>query len=527
MPSRIEGIQAKWAEACERSWSADSLRELLRLTHTLAGSAGTFGYARLGKQALHLEWTLNRMLADGQAPVPADLDATGAALAALDTLAAAGADETESDLPATAAGHAGSSGMTADIVLLEDDPLVAAELSEQLGYRGFRVQHCARLDEMDAVLARVSPAALIVDVGLPDGSLDDPVAAQRLHDIQPPGAPVVFISVRDDWPARLAATRAGASAYLVKPIDYDVLAAHLSEQIAPLQRDPYRVLIVEDEIELGEHFAEVLRGAGMLVEVLPHPEGILDVLARLLPDLILMDLYMPGCTGIEVTGVVRQIEAYQGIPIVFLSTEPLKEKRHAALRLGGDDFLRKPILNDDLVDAVAHRAERFRFLNALMVRDSLTGLLNHATLRIQLDTLLAQAVRSRSALSFAMIDIDHFKAINDRYGHPKGDMVIRSLTRMLKQRLRAGDAVGRYGGEEFAVIMPDTPLEGASKIIGRLRQAFGEITHHHEQGSFRVTLSGGVAATPPCASGQEVIDRADLALYRAKHAGRNRVETDD
>ncbi|MSP27760.1 MAG: diguanylate cyclase [Methylococcales bacterium] len=284
------------------------------------------------------------------------------------------------------------------------------------------------------------------------------------------------------------------------------------------------MLIIEDDRVLAQHYAEVLRRADMLVEVLEQPPAnVIQIISQLRPDLILMDLYMPTCTGLEMTSVIRQIDAYQGIPIVFLSTEPVKEKQRSAMFLGGDDFLKKPISNDDLVYAVSHRADRFKALNALMIRDSLTGLLNHATLKSQLEILQALAQRNKSNLCFVMLDIDLFKTVNDRYGHPKGDDVICSLAHLLKNRLRASDVMGRYGGEEFAVILPDTELSSTVAMIDELRTHFEKITHYHESGDFNTTFSAGIVTAQQHFSMQDLLDQADQALYIAKHQGRNRV----
>ncbi|MGZ8236485.1 MAG: GGDEF domain-containing response regulator [Methylobacter sp.] len=412
-----------------------------------------------------------------------------------------------------------------DIVLLEDGAELAKNISEQLGFYGFRVHSCTSLDELRVIFSNLQPAALLVNLELPGDSLASPLIALCLVSICLLDVPIIFISASDDWAARLAAVRAGASAFFTKPLDYGILANRLSHLTDPGPQEKIRVLIVEDQTEPAQHYAAVLRGAGMLVEILAQPSEIIQTIAQLQPDLILMDLYMPDCTGFELTGIIRQIEAYQGISIVLLSTEPVKEKQRAIMRIGGDDFLSKPISDEDLVYAVSHRAERFKYLNSLMLRDSLTGLLNHAALKSQLETLHSQSLRTSSMLSFVMIDIDLFKTINDRYGHPKGDIVIRSLANLLKKRLRKADVIGRYGGEEFAVILQNTEQAQAVKIINDLREGFEKISHFHQGVIFHATFSAGIATTPPCLLMQELIGQADQALYAAKQQGRNQVKT--
>lgn len=413
-----------------------------------------------------------------------------------------------------------------DIVLLEDGVELAKTLSEQLDLYGFRVHSCTNLDELRSIFCNQRPAALLVNLELPgDYSLSSPLIVLCLASISLLDVPIIFISSNDDWMARLAAVRAGASAYFTKPLDYGILANRLSHLTGPGSQEKIRVLIVEDETQPALHYATVLRKAGMLVETLGQPSKIIQTIAQLQPDLILLDQYMTECTGFELIGIIRQIEAYQGISIVLLSVEPVKEKQRAIMRIGGDDFLPKSISDEDLVYAVSHRAERFKYINSLMLRDSLTGLLNHAALKSQLETLHSQALRTNSMLSFVMIDIDLFKTINDRYGHPKGDIVIRSLANLLKKRLRKADVIGRYGGEEFAVILPNTDLTQAVAIIDDLRRIFEKIGHFHQGSIFHATFSAGIAATTPNLLMQELIGQADQALYAAKQQGRNQVKT--
>ncbi|MFA5083481.1 MAG: diguanylate cyclase, partial [Hydrogenophilaceae bacterium] len=236
-----------------------------------------------------------------------------------------------------------------------------------------------------------------------------------------------------------------------------------------------------------------------------------------------MDLYMPGCTGIEAAQVIRQNPAYLNIPIVYLSAETDLAQQMAALRVGGDDFLNKTISDDHLLDAVAIRVERFRTLSNLMGRDSLTGLHNHIALKLALESELEHAQRVHATTVFAMLDIDHFKSVNDRFGHPVGDAVIKSLARLLTQRLRKSDIVGRYGGEEFAVILRDTDPARALALLDELRTRFAEVAHSHGGQTFNASFSAGIAHAPPHRGMEALIAAADQALYRAKADGRNRV----
>ena len=183
------------------------------------------------------------------------------------------------------------------------------------------------------------------------------------------------------------------------------------------------------------------------------------------------------CNGMELAEVIRQLDAFVGIPIVFLSAESDLDKQLFAMGLGADDFLTKPIQPQHLISSVTNRISRSLILRSFMVRDSLTGLLNHTAIKDQLAREVAQTKRRVAPLAFAMVDIDHFKQVNDTYGHPAGDRVIKSLSRLLKQRLREADMVGRYGGEEFAVILSNTDGATAVKVLDSIRKDFSQLRH--------------------------------------------------
>lgn len=417
----------------------------------------------------------------------------------------------------------GSAPLSVAIIGEGEFPAFAARELKSYGYR---------------VCTAASPAAAVeihskqeIDVAVIDGDVfpDGPSAAakavQDARDGNETSCPVVFVTEKKDLQTRLAIVRASVESYLPKPVE----SARLIDAIDGLRHggeaEPYRVLVVDDDMVMAEFVSAVLRDAGMISETVTDPTTILEVIQEFAPELVLMDLYMPECTGPEIASIIRQEDAFAGVPIVFLSGEQDRTKQLNAMGFGGDDFITKPIQPPFLIKAVRTRAKRFRTINGHMIRDSLTGLYNHLTTMQFLDVETQRAERVHSPISIAAIDLDHFKNVNDTYGHAVGDRVIKSLARTLSLRLRGTDFIGRTGGEEFTVIMPDTPLEQAVTVLNEIRTAFGAVAHHSETEDFSVTLSIGVAAAPPYDHAQSLPERADFALYEAKRGGRNQVKT--
>lgn len=400
----------------------------------------------------------------------------------------------------------------------------AERLTQQMEYFGMTAQALDTANAFRSAMLERHPAAILMDVDFSGPGAGLQLAQAMQQDLEAK-IPLLFYSHQDtDTPTRLAAVRAGGEEFFTGTLDASSLLERIEVLTHVAQYEPYKVLIVDDSRAQATYTERALNSAGILTRTLIEPIQAMAVLAEFQPDLIILDMYMPECNGTELAKVIRHNDRYVSVPIIYLSAEDDLDKQLDAMSEAGDDFLTKPIKPRHLIATVRNRAARARSLKARMVRDSLTGLYNHTHTLQLLEDARFRAQRDQQPLSFAMLDIDFFKKVNDNYGHPMGDRVIKSLALFLKQRLRKSDHIGRYGGEEFAVVMPNTDAQAARQVLDEIRQRFAEIHYPAQPLDLSCTFSGGIAQLQGDASSQTLTQQADEALYLAKHGGRNRVE---
>jgi diguanylate cyclase (GGDEF)-like protein len=409
------------------------------------------------------------------------------------------------------------------IYLLEQNSSSARTISSQISFFGYEVVIIPNADMLVDRIKSQRPAAVLILIPSSDEAETRYAEIAMLQAEVGPNFPILVVSETGDLSSRLQAVRAGASGYFIMPVDAASLVESLDRLGNPNSPQPFHILVVEDSLTQASLFAMQLKRAGMETRIVSDPTQIISHLQDFNPDLILMDMYMPGCTGIELSQVIRQMEKFVSVPIVYLSAETDKDRQLEAMEQGADDFLTKPIKPGHLTSAVTSRVERYRRLRSYMTVDGLTALLNHTTIKENLGRELLRARRESTPLCFAMLDLDRFKLVNDQFGHAMGDRVLKSLGRLLRQRLRRTDIIGRYGGEEFAVILPNTTPEAAVRLMDELRRNFSEILHRSDEAGFSVTYSCGISSSPPYTELADLSSAADRALYTAKREGRNRV----
>ncbi len=449
--------------------------------------------------------------------------------------------------------------MSARILVVDDVEANVRLLEAKLTAEYYDVSTASDGTTALAMAAQMLPDIILLDVMMP--GMDGFEVCKRLKDdALTRHIPVVLVTALDGRADRITGLEAGADDFLTKPIDDVMLFARvrslsrlkliideLREREASGRRigviasaasrlggSGGRVLIVDDnERQAQRLFTE------LSLEHRPVIESESDkahLTARGPVDLVIVNATARAFDGLRFAATLRSDEATRHLPILAIIDPDERSRVVKALEIGVNDLLTKPVDPQEMAARVRTQIKRKRYTDflrdnldhslELAVTDQLTGLHNRRYMTGQLAALVNRAVRGGEPVAAMMIDIDHFKKINDSFGHPIGDEVLREFAVRLASNVRAIDLPCRYGGEEFTVIMPDTKLEDAQRIAERIRLHVAgspfRVAHGEEQ--LTVTISIGVAST--CGEGDSpdaLLKRADEAVYEAKAAGRNKV----
>jgi two-component system, cell cycle response regulator len=299
-----------------------------------------------------------------------------------------------------------------------------------------------------------------------------------------------------------------------------------------------KILVVDDSRTQLEWLVQVLEREGYTVRTAADGTDAIRKVRSESPDLVLLDMILPDMDGLEVLRIFKARKAEQFVPVIMLSVKSDLDSKVAGLRIGADDFLAKPFAEAEILARCAamlrikdlqdqlHRTQRK--LAEQAITDELTSLKNRRAFDERLQEEFRRAQRYADPVSLIMLDLDHFKLVNDQYGHPFGDVVLRGAAERIRSATRDPDICARYGGEEFAVILPKTHLSGALAVAERIWSSLGSRGHGPPATGgepVTVTASLGLAFYPSkdITTPELLLRYADAALYQAKRAGRNTI----
>jgi len=297
------------------------------------------------------------------------------------------------------------------------------------------------------------------------------------------------------------------------------------------------ILIVDDMAENVTLLSRILANQGYIVQTADNGAQAIDYARTASPDLILLDINMPGMDGFETCVRLKQDERTRDIPVIFISALDAVEEKVKAFHAGGVDYIPKPFEYEEVQARVKTHLAILRLriqlqaanleLTVLANQDPLTACFNRRHFMEQAEKELQRSIRYQRPLSLVMLDIDKFKNFNDQYGHQVGDQVLCALVNLCQKELRSVDILGRYGGEEFIILTPETDAGGGLQAAERIREKIEKMEIASIKTKSSVTVSIGVASLDsdfnPAQTLDTLIKRADQALYAAKSAGRNCV----
>jgi two-component system cell cycle response regulator len=297
------------------------------------------------------------------------------------------------------------------------------------------------------------------------------------------------------------------------------------------------ILIIDDSKTVRQEIVQFLKEIALFDDYREAADGI-DGLKSLLEnkaDLIICDVEMPRMDGFKFIAMMQTREEFKDIPVIMLTGRGDREMKIKGLDHGACDYVTKPFDPGELAARVKVQLkiktlqDALRRSNQLLLElsntDPLTGIFNRRYFMEALEKEFQRAQRKHAPFTLALLDIDHFKRINDRFGHPQGDLVLIALAAVIQGELRRYDIIARYGGEEFILLLPETSTDEGFAVVERLRAAVEKMVLPHPMEGYRVTVSLGVSAFPAerITSVYDLISEADNALYRAKAGGRNQV----
>jgi two-component system, cell cycle response regulator len=298
------------------------------------------------------------------------------------------------------------------------------------------------------------------------------------------------------------------------------------------------ILIVEDSARVRAQIIEALTTVALFDNRYEARDGIegLKVLKNSSVDMILCDLMMPNMGGFEFLRIVKGTKELRDIPVIILSSRGEGKLKVKGLEQGASDYVTKPFEAGELIARImvhlnikALQDEMRKtndLLKELSITDHLTHLYNRRYMMDALEMEFQRVQRKKGELCLVLMDVDHFKLVNDTFGHQRGDVVLAAVAEAVQVELRRYDIAARYGGEEFAMVLPETSLQDGLSVAERVRKSVLGITFPSPMENLAVTISQGIASmpSPHIDSVDEMIKAADEALYRAKEHGRNRVE---
>jgi diguanylate cyclase (GGDEF)-like protein len=497
---------------------ASGLDSAITKSHRIRGTAGSYGFDTLGNLAGELEDALLDMKSR-TATSKAEWADIHTLLAQLQTEAAVATGTLHRTLP-------GIERSAVSVLVVDDDPEILRFLKTTSIGLPVVLHTSGSIAAALDLASRVRIDGAVVDVHLERPSFD---LATGLREVTGNcGLPIAFLSGDNTLETRVRAAHVGAVAFIDKPVNPEEFFDAVENMIRESRRGRDTILIVDDDPDFIAATEQILLSHGYDVLSLQDAAQILTVLEEHGPDALLLDMNMPRYTGAEICAALRASERWSELPIVFATANADLSSRIAAFEAGADDYLLKPFVEAELLARLRHRLERAQLVRERIERDPHSGLLRRQAFLERFRAILSAARRKRRSAALCLVDLDRFKQVNDVHGHLAGDEVISAFGTLLKNRFRAEDVRGRWGGEEFVLAFAEEDLATIEEVMAKVLREFSLLGFDGLDGPFSVTFSAGVAEFPRDGrSPRELLAAADRRLYTAKTTGRARIVSTD
>lgn len=402
------------------------------------------------------------------------------------------------------------------------------EIDQRLQKAGFEVERLTTTQEFSEIIQGITPALVLVAPSFLGDLESIGEMVRKLRGRAGQRIALMALANANDVAVRLKAMRAGVDVFLTLPLSADEVLARVQETLAPEEADPFRVLIVEDDRAQALFAESILRKAGMETRVVADPLAALETLEAFDPELVLMDLYMPGCDGMELTALIREREDFVNLPIVFLSGEHDTDKRFDALSAGGDDYLEKPIRPKYLISAVTNRVRRARLLNRRVThhhaRDAISGLYERSYFLERLAQALVQDGGTHSG-GLLFVIIDGAQAIRERIGLSAFDTLLGQVGTLLSGLISGHDMAARYGDTSFVMLVSNPGAQALVAFAEEIRTRFEK--HVFEVGDKSLALAVSIGIAPLVhgwADATSIVNAAERACARARVNAAQKVQ---
>lgn len=466
MPTKHSEVTMNWVLAEQQDWQGECVSSLLRIIHHLAHTAPSFGFADIGAMACDVELLLlGGIVTENLSEIRHKLQA----LCGLLTVHSSSTELHKKPLvPETWLQQSAHRK-----VLIVDSKSSLARFANPLEKAGYHVDVANNIDALQHYAETQKPNVIILDGAFDVQSSSLFSEAVYLLNSQFPEAPILYIFRVNDFANRLQAVRLGAKHYLTQPLTAHQLIESVENLLELHPQEPYRVLILEEDPDLAQLYQTSLEQAGIHSELLIDPSCLINALIEFKPEAILLDSTQTQCSSLELAAILRQEEAYNHINLLFLSADP--QQNLPLYSWGNDQVLVKPIPLKYLVELILHKARASRKLQQDLSHDKLTGLLNEHSFRERLQANIALAERSGSPVMVAVLDLVAFKKINLQQGYWVGNQILKNIAKMLRQRLRRGDLIGRSQANQFLIALYDADETSSVQVLQQLLPEISEL----------------------------------------------------